>query len=171
VQSSGSGRKSLSRRILESPPALLLGVLAAVIALSQAWHDSLHEPDVNLVGSPTGAQVFEYPFAVKNNSVLFAMRDTHIFCGIVALLSSTGGGIRNLSVTSNGTATINPDETVNYGCSVATAGSALATGHIRIWMKYKTLFFPRTFEGTKFTWYTKGPVPQWIKGTVVGDEW
>ena len=161
--------KFLKAHRSDHPIVLLIGLIAAVVGLLQAAYDAWRSPDVNLIGSPIGSKLFEYPFAVKNNSVLFDMKDAQILCGIKDITTAQKGGLFDLSIADAIKVTIAPEEIVNYRCSVGAEAHNITSGHIDIWVKYRTLFFPRTFEGTKFTWYTDGPVPQWIKGTIVND--
>jgi hypothetical protein len=76
-----SHRPTLIRQIVDHPIALLIGLIAAILALLGAAFDALAPPDISADPTVDSSRPFAFQFIVKNASSLFDMRDAEMFCG------------------------------------------------------------------------------------------
>ena len=162
------------RRIADAPIMLTLSMLAVVLAVGTPIWDALRTPDISASGDSDPLRPFAFPFAVKNNSSWFSMKETRMSCRATVTLTRdrTLNGI--LGVDDIG-AFIEPNGTANFRCVVTGSGDRVIfhhepgeviSAHIKLQVAYKTLWHPRTSPPVEFTWYTAGHPPRWIKGHV-----
>src|SRR6266550_6198603 len=139
----------LSRRaiVIES-----IGTGAALLAFWQVWIQTV--PVIDLAGS-NPSQPFSLPFAVKNDSPFFTMRQSHWACGV--RYENNRGGIFDWdddgkSTIARGTATdIPPNTPAAYRCPTDVLGGDIKSLMARVHVHYHTLWIPRKSEEV-FTW-------------------
>ena len=165
-------RPTLVKRISEHPLMLLAGMIATFAFLLGLGYDALRQPDISADPVVDPSRPFAFPFSVKNESWIFNMRDTELFCGIDEVRFRGGWSVAGLTVTDATRATIEPRELGIFICSINSQGDLaspfnLVRGHILLSAGYRTLWmFPRKSTDTDFTWFTGGSPPHWVKGKI-----
>jgi hypothetical protein len=162
---------TLVKRISEHPLMLLAGMMATLAVLFGLGYDALRQPEISADPVVDPSHPFAFPFTVKNESWIFNMRDTELFCGIGEVRFRSGWSVAGITVKDATRATIEPQERGIFKCSIKSEGVAspfdLMRGHILLSIGYRTLWmFPRKSPNTGFTWFTSGSSPHWIKGKV-----
>jgi hypothetical protein len=171
--------KSHSRRLLETQPFLVLGFLGTLVALIYGCHDAFKSPEISAISESDPLNPLAFPFAIKNRSAFFDMKNTRMSCGNEDLMFAGHNHLwGNDPFTENRTTTIAAEDTVNFRCFLLGPdqrnrfnfiGIPLEEGKIEVWLHYETLGFNRASAHKIFTWYAAGKPPRWIDGPVVNN--
>lgn len=162
----------LVKRISEHPLMLLAGIVATLAVLAGPVADALRQPEISVDPIVDSSRPFAFPFNVKNESWIFDMSNTELFCGIDEIKWRGGGGVQALTVKDAKQVTIEPRELGLFKCSIDLQGGAmspfdLVRGHILVSVGYRILgIFPRHSSDTDFTWFAGASPPHWVKGKV-----
>ena len=159
--------KPLWRRVLKfliSPLGLLvdaLGIAASVFAVWEAYWGTL--PEIHALG-PDFSSPFALPFAVKNPSHIFDMRDVQWFCGIEKIEFSQNNGLQSFSLTEPPIAKIPAGETANFRCPIGVGSQDMKSGSLSLFVKFKTFYIPRISTTQPMTWIANANPPRWVEG-------
>jgi hypothetical protein len=165
-------RPTLVKRVSDHPLMLLAAIAATLAALVGLGYDAIRQPLISADPVVDPSRPFAFPFSVKNESWIFDMRDTELYCGIDEAALRGGGGMAGITLKDAARATIEPREEGIFKCSIVLEGGPtspfdLVRGHIAISVGYRTLWvFQRHSPDTEFTWFTGGSPPHWVKGKV-----
>ncbi len=162
--------KTLWEKIRDHPIPWIIGLTAAVLAIGEPMRQALLSPDISIDPVVDSTHPFAFPFIVRNESWLFAMRRTDLNCGVDEVQWRAGGGMKSITIKDSKRAMIMPGESALFRCSIdlkADRGSGfeLTKGHLLISVNYYTLWWiPRRSSDADFTWLTNGSSPHWMKG-------
>jgi hypothetical protein len=110
-------RPNLVRRLADHPIMLAAGMIAIALALGSAVFDALKEPDIYATENADPSRPFAIPFIVKNNSSIFSLRGTTLWCGIDEIRNIYGGGMSQLAIdVRNSPLDVDPSGQDNFWC-------------------------------------------------------
>ena len=122
---------------------------------------------------------FVFVFTITNNSHLFAIRNVYWDCMIDHLRTTNGADFTNAQIASSGLSSeILPGQGLNINCNTTPAGGTaigfppdvrISEATMRIKISYDAdilwiFSLPLSPPPTRFSWFTEGATPQWIKG-------
>jgi hypothetical protein len=166
----GKPPKSVWDRVRDHPVPWIIGLFAAVLAVGEPLRQALLAPEISVDSAIVPSKPFAFPFIVKNESWLFAMRRTNLLCGVASVRWRGGGGIEGPTIIDSKRADIAPGNSALFKCSIgmdaaSEPGFQLTAGHLSISVTYQTAWwFNRQSPKTDFTWLTDGDPPHWAKG-------
>jgi hypothetical protein len=142
--------------------------------------DRLYETSVTVSAPvPNALKAVAFPFAITNNSHLFAVKNVEWQCIAAHLMTDTREPVENTTLVSGSTTEIRPGETINVNCNrphtprgtgqiIGTTGQ-LVEGRMVIRVRYNVKIFgvfswTRYPAPTEFNLFTDGTPPRWIRG-------
>ena len=152
----------------------LLGVIWLV-------YDRIYEADATLSAPASDPKfLFEFPFAITNNSHVFTIRNVRWACEPIEIRWPVNMVVNGGQLISGTTAAIGPGQTLNFECAFAGLNPQVLRADkvvvekaaLRISLEYDADFFGlftlhRRPSATMFTWSADASNPQWIKGNPV----
>lgn len=146
-------------------------MLSALVAIVGFVQQILLSPDISAESNPDLSAPFALPFNVRNNSILFAMRNAQLYCGIDKVIFNDNSGLLSMSLVGN-QATIEPGMDTAFKCLINAifrfSTNNVVEGHIFLSVHYTMLGISRVSPETEFTWYTDANPPRWVRGKIVG---
>jgi len=93
------------------------------------------------------------------------MKDMDFYCDMDLVRYNTGETIANIDLHQKLIAAIGPEQTIEYQCPFAHffLNRDIATAHVQITVRYKTLWFRRRSSSDDFTWTVA--TKHWDEGT------
>ena len=159
-------RWQLLRKKLLSPWGLLVEIAGVCASLLAFWGIYvLTIPEIRPTGNDPAAP-FLFPFSVRNDSTLFAMKNVKWTCLIKRMEFGVGNIMVDSRLASGGIAKIEPGGVENYRCSIGLPRDSVKLLSIAIRVDYQTLLWSRSYT-VPFFWLADAPQPQWIEGTGV----
>lgn len=141
----------------------LVGLVASLFAIWDAWVRS--DPEIR-AQSADPSSAFYFPFSVKNPSSVLEMKDVEWVCHIDELLLSSGSHFKDSVVSSGIRATIKPNETVNFRCSIDLNGPSVVLANMKLNVRFKSWFVQREYSMPIY-WDARANPPRWIEGRVL----
>jgi hypothetical protein len=153
--------------------------IATLLSVSYLVYDRVYEIEATISSPvPNTQHPFVFVFTITNNSHLFRIRHVHWDCITDHLKIDHGHDFNMAQIINGSESEIQPGQSLNINCNTITgAGTAIvlppnaviAEAVMRIKIVYDTdvlwIFTSRRSPPpTKFTWFTEGATPQWVKG-------
>jgi hypothetical protein len=139
-----------------------IGAIGGFVNLiEQGWKSFVFDTEPQIEFPALATDPFSLPFSIKNNSPIFALRETQWRCRIDRIERATGSlTLWDADYTKAGE--ITPGKAALARCYVQGDGKFGAT--ITALVKYKTLWFSREADPAAFTWLADAQPPRWIAG-------
>lgn len=153
--------------------------IATLLSVAYLVYDRAYETEATL-SSPvlTANKPFGLIFAITNNSHLFTIRNVRWECFADHIKTAPRTNhIRDVLVVDGSQKAIGPGQSLNVNCNKSgnifpfgfASDETIAEAVMRIKIAYDTDIFGflsshRSPPSTKFTWFTEGGTPQWVKG-------
>jgi hypothetical protein len=156
--------KSLLQRFALAWSAVVsIGAIGGLWALlDRGWDVFVLHTQPKIEGPGLATDPFVLPFSIKNVGSFFEIKDAQWICNIPSLTIGNSS-FTNLAIATGGKTAIAPNSNVLARCPIK-GGANNTQATVTPIIKYKTLWIPRQYNDTSFTWLADANPPHWIEG-------